>query len=79
MTTDERAQRRRLEEMPDVLSVSDIAEALGVGRSMVYYWIRVGEIVALDLSCDRRLIPKTQILDLIERAGRKRRRCGEAP
>lgn len=73
------SQRRALDAMPDVLSVADVAEALGVGLSTVRYWIRVGEIVTLDLSGDRRLIPKEQIRDLIEKANAKRRNCGEAP
>ena len=73
------SQRRALDVMPDVLSVADVAEALGVGLSTVRYWIRVGEIVTLDLSGDRRLIPKEQIRDLIAKAGAKRRNCGDAP
>ena len=52
------SQRRALDGMPDVLSVADVAEALGVGISTVRYWIKVGEVVTLDLSGDRRLIPK---------------------
>lgn len=71
--------RRRLEEFPDVLSMQDVAEVLGVSVNTVRRWIRYGEIATLDLSGDRRLVPKTQILDLIEKAGRKRRSCGEAP
>lgn len=74
-----RAQRRALDELPDVLSIAEVAEAFGVGLSTVRYWIRVGEIVTLELSGDRRLIPKAQIYDLIDKAGAKRRNCGEAP
>ena len=73
------SQRRALDGLPDVLSPADVAEALGVGLSTVRRWIRVGELVTLDLSGDRLLIPKTQILDLIEKAGAKRRKCGETP
>lgn len=71
--------RRRLDDMPDVLSMQDVAELLGVSLNTVRRWIRYGEIATLDLTGDRRLVPKTQILELIERAGRKRRQCGEAP
>ena len=74
-----RAPRRALSDLPDVLSIADVTEALGVGRKTVRYWIQVGELTTLDLSGDRRLIPKAQILDLIEAANAKRRRCGEAP
>lgn len=70
---------RSLDGLPDVLSVKEIAEALGVGLSTVRYWIKVGELVTLPLSGDRLLIPKEQILDLIDKAGRRRRDCGEAP
>jgi excisionase family DNA binding protein len=72
------ASRRRLEDLPDVLSVAETAEALGVAPATVRYWVRKGEIATLDLSGDRRLIPKRQIIDLIEAAGRKRRKCGES-
>lgn len=70
--------RRPLSEMPDVLSPADVAEAFGVSLSTVRRWIKVGELVTLDLSGDRRLIPKQQIRDLIDKAGRRRRDCGEA-
>lgn len=64
--------------MPDILSIADVAEALGVGLSTVRYWIKVGEVACLDLSGDRRLIPKQQIVDLMARANARRRSCGAA-
>lgn len=73
------SQRRALDDLPDVLSPADVAEAFGVSLSTVRRWIKVGELVTLDLSGDRRLIPKEQILDLIAKAGAKRRNCGDAP
>ena len=65
--------------MPDVMTVDEAAAALRVSPAMVRRWIRVGEIVPLDLSGDRRLSPKEQILTLIAEAGKKRRKCGAAP
>lgn len=73
------SRRRALDNLPDVLSPADVAEALGVSLSTVRRWIKVGELVTLDLSGDRRLIPKEQIRDLIEKAGAKRRGCGATP
>jgi excisionase family DNA binding protein len=65
--------------MPDVLSVRDVAEVLGVSTKTVYGWIGSGELATLDLSGDRRLVAKEQILELIAEAGRKKRTCGDAP
>lgn len=71
--------RRPLDDLPDLLSIAEAAEALGVGRTTVRNWLDAGELVSLTLSGDRRLLPKQQIRDLIEQAGAKRRNCGEAP
>lgn len=73
------SERRSLSGLPDVLSVDDVAEALGVARSTVRRWIRSGELPTLDLSGDRRLIPKQALLDLVAEANGRRRKCGAAP
>ena len=73
------SKRRRLDQLPDVLSVAEVAEAMGVGKTTVRYWMKIREVCPLELSGDRVLIPKQQILDLIDKAGAKRRNCGEAP
>jgi excisionase family DNA binding protein len=73
------SQRRSLDALPDVLSVSEVAEALGVGSSTVRRWISVGELAPLPLSGDRLLVPKVQLLELIEKAGSGRRRYGATP
>ena len=73
------ARRRTLDELPDLLSIAEAAEALGVGKTTVRNWLDAGELVSLELSGDRRLLPKQQIRDLIDKAGAKRRNLGEAP
>lgn len=73
------SERRKLEDMPDVLSVAEVAEALGVGLSTVRHWIKAGELATLALSGDRLLVPKEQLYDLIEKANGRRRRLGSAP
>jgi excisionase family DNA binding protein len=74
-----RRDRRSLDELPDLLSIAEVAEALGVGAATVRNWLNSGELVSLDLSGDRRLLPKQQIRDLIDKADARRRNCGEAP
>lgn len=70
------SSRRSLSDLPDVLSIAEAAEALGVSPAMVRYWLRHGELASLELSGDRRLIPKEQIRDLIAAANAKRRKMG---
>ena len=52
-------------EYPDILTIPDVQQALGIGRSMAYRLVKVGKIKHLRVGASYR-IPKCFLLDYIQ-------------
>ena len=56
--------QRKLKDYPDVMSVSQLAEALNIGRNSAYELIKSGEIAYRKIG-RKYLIPKRCVLDYL--------------
>lgn len=54
-------------EYPDVLTVAQLAKALGIGKNTAYKLVNTKEIASIEIG-KRKLIPKTYLLDYVNRA-----------
>jgi len=55
----------RLDELPDILTVPEVAKVLRLGRNTVYECVRTGALPSIKIG-RRLLIPKAALLRLLE-------------